>query len=111
MAISFAPKEEKKEKKGISLPFWLIWVFLLIVILGPVIYFVFFQKIPESELIPKPETSGVTQKDLTKIENILKTLEEPLFQDLVSVVPSFSLQPPTAPPEKTGRQNPFAPVE
>ncbi len=111
MAISFTPKEvETKGKRRFSLPFWLVWILIPILILGPVIYFVFFKKIPQEEIIIKPETKGLTQEDLTKMEELLKTLKEPLFQSLTPAVPNFFLQPPTAPPEKTGRKNPFAPV-
>lgn len=110
MAISFnQEKEENKEKKGISIPFWAILLIIFLVMVGVVVYFVFFQKVPESEITS--QKSGLTQEDLTKLEEILNKIEEPMFQELSPSFPAFSLEAPSVPPEKVGRQNPFAPVQ
>lgn len=111
MAISFTPSKEKRENKGFSLPFWTAWIIIPIITLGIIIYFIVFQKFPESEITPKIETAGLTSSDLNKMEEILKKIEEPVFKDLTPVAPSFFSQTPIVPPEKTGRSNPFAPVE
>jgi len=109
MAISFNQEEKIKEKKGISIPFWAVLLIIFLVIVGAAVYFVFFQKVSESEI--SSQTSGLTQKDLTKIEEILNKLDEPIFKELTPSLPSFSLETPTVPSEKAGRQNPFAPVQ
>lgn len=109
MAISFT--SETKEKKDFSFPFWSIWIIIPIITLGIIIYFIAFQKFPDSEITPKPETAGLTQTDLNKMEEILRYIEEPVFKDLIPTAPVSFVQTPTVPPEKTGRQNPFAPVQ
>lgn len=109
MAISFNQENQEKEKKGISIPFWAILLIIFLVIVGVVVYFVFFQKVSESEITS--QKSGLTQEDLTKLEEILNKIEEPAFQELSSSLPVFSVEAPSVPPEKAGRQNPFAPVQ
>jgi len=110
MAISFNQEEEIREKKGISIPFWAVLLIIFLVIVGAVVYFIFFQKVSEGEITS--QESGLSQKDLAKLEEILNKLNEPLLQELTPSSFSFySQETPTVPPEKAGRQNPFAPVE
>ncbi|HOK35461.1 MAG TPA: hypothetical protein PLL80_02395 [Candidatus Pacearchaeota archaeon] len=108
MAISFTPTTNEEEK---SFPFWVIWIIIPIITLTLIVYFIAFQKIPENEIIPQKETAGLTIEELQKMEEILKKIEEPSFKNLAPVAPNFFLQTPAVPPEKTGRSNPFAPIE
>lgn len=106
MPITFIPEEEK-EKKGLRIPFWIWWILIPVLILGPVFYFV-FQEIPESEIVIEAKDVGLREGDLEKIENSLSIFKKELFKSLV--LPDFT-HLPKAPSKKIGRKNPFLPIK
>ena len=104
MAISFIPKEPKEEgkKRKIFIPFWVIYIIIPILILAPILYFI-TRPFPEDIIVP----TGLSMKNLQKLESQIKVLEKPSFQSLTSVIPEEF----PVPKEKVGRGNPFSPVK
>lgn len=108
MAILFA--KEERERKGFRFPFWGWWILIFILVLGPIIYFIYFEEIPENEITPATY-KGLSKTDLEKIKKYFSIMEGQLFQDLIPSIPISSDEVPSIPSEKIGRQNPFAPVK
>lgn len=108
-------QEEKPEKRKISIPFWVVWVIIPLIILGGILYFTYFQKIPESEIILDATKVGMTEKDFEEVDKILTTMQKSSFKDLTPVISNFSYSPSTpiiaVPPGSKGRPDPFAPVQ
>lgn len=116
MAISFGPekrkeqREKEKREKGVFIPFWLIWGLIPIIILGPIIYFIFFYQVPEKEIesrVSERMKEGLTKEDLNRMEKNFKIINKEAFKQLESSVPEFFSQSLSPSADKKGRSNPF----
>lgn len=108
MAISIEQTtKEKIQAKKFTFPLWAIWLLILVIISGTIIYFLFIKKSPEGETVSYKASSNVlSREDLDKFQEIIKTLQGSPFKYLKKTIPdSFFASPPKS---KVGkRSNPF----
>ena len=101
MSSQLISNNSENKKIKISVPFWVIYIIIPVLILVPILYFILIAP-PEEVTIP-----GLSIEEVDMIEKDMEILETSFFQSLSLVIPEeFSI-----PKEKIGRENPFAPVK
>ena len=109
MAIEITPETETGEvRKDFHFPIWMIWLFVLMITFGVLLYFLFFQKPKQEELDVYTKNQEVlTVEELSEIQDIIKKIDNSSIERLDKTVPKSIFSSP--PKSKIGsKTNPFS---